>query len=812
MTQRPSREDLEGLYRTGCHFLPVWGKDQPAAPGWQRSKATPEEILAHLALGPDSLGRHPQLGIKPMGLKMVVVDIDAKSEAELARLTAETVRSCGDPVLVVPSRKPWGRHLYYYAVPEECRYSEHDGGRYHNGKLFANKEGDVRGTSGYLILWNPAEVIPLLRDAVLARGPDSPVLTPATLDSLRTGNLKAEAPSSKTSGKAQRDTTTFRGGRGHNARVKAVREAVEGGRNDTLYQMLVRAYAAGESDMTDYAEAARSTGLGEDEIRTTLDSAAKSRAAARTSGSRDHEEERATGDNDEEVTLESLTLPSQKNATEAANAIRFLADHSDRLVVAYDTNDSLPADVYAYTEQGTLSIGPLDGMLLETSRRHIERVTGLPKKTAGYSEIIRHAQRFDDARKLLVVIANIRGAIALLRWRGLLPNNLTIKKRRDINAKLRYLGAPNGVVDLYTGDLLPPDEAKATFTTLSIPDEYEPEATHPDVDAIMPEVGTSVEMEWWYRARGLMFSRAPEKQLVVMLTPPDCGKTVWSNCDRDSFGEGYVSAIRPQTLQVSDYSGPSAYNDGLLKFGGGMRILYQPESKGNQDVGLINLVTGGERAFPARGIKEKEVMVEASAHLVMQSNLPQSGVPSLRFGISDASDNTEAAALRGRMYLLPMPMIPMDQRNPAYLTISAPNTPGSREFRQAWVARTVRQCVAMVGQPWPGRLESQTEALDDLQHRESDPWVTDWLESLMVRHEGSEVHSKQIFADFEAWHGENGGPKQTQRGITEAVANRYGPGKPGCYRNWAGKRCKVVVWQGWELCSRLEQFEGEGAT
>ena len=574
---------------------------------------------------------------------------------------------------------------------------------------------------------------------------------------------------SETKAKAKQDITTFRGGRGHNARIKAVRAAVEGSRNDTLYQMLVRAHAAGESDMTDYAEAARSTGLSEEEIRTTLASAAKSRAAAATAEGGDH------GGEEGAVTLESLTRPSLENSTEAINAVRFLVDHSSRLVVAYDPDDLLPADIYAYTEQGTLSVGPLQGMLLETSGRHMARVMALPKNTPGRSEIIRHGQKFDNTLRLPTVIANVRGAINRLRREGLLPENLVIKRRRDINSHLRYIGAPNGVIDLHTGKLLPADEARATFTAAQIPDDYDPQATHPDVDVIMPEDPTSPEMAWWYKARGRMFICPPTKQFIVMLTPPHSGKTVWSNCDQDAFGPYYVSIIRPQTLQKSDYSGPTSYNNGLAQFGGGMRVLYQPECKGDQDLGLINLVTGGDRGFPVRRIKEAEEMMLPTAHLVQQSNMPREGAPELRFGITSTSDDDEVAAFRERMHLLPMPVIPEDQRNPAYLEVSATNTPGSAAFRQAWVARTVRQCIAMADQPWPAQLESQAKAMDELRRRETDPWVTEWLENLLAEESGAEVNSREIYESYEQWHEDNGGEKETRRAVTAAVTKRYGP-------------------------------------
>ena len=126
VTQLPARADLASLYEKGAHFLPVWGKGQPADAGWQNHRSTPAEVLAHLTNDPDRWGRNPQLGMKPMGLTMALVDIDAKLPDALGRLTTETVRSCGDPVLVVSSRKPLGRHLYYYPASQAAKLTPID--------------------------------------------------------------------------------------------------------------------------------------------------------------------------------------------------------------------------------------------------------------------------------------------------------------------------------------------------------------------------------------------------------------------------------------------------------------------------------------------------------------------------------------------------------------------------------------------------------------------------------------------------------------------------------------------------------------
>ena len=63
------------------------------------------------------------------------------------------------------------------------------------------------------------------------------------------------------------------------------------------------------------------------------------------------------------------------------------------------------------------------------------------------------------------------------------PEGLTECHTRELNP-LRYLGAPNGVIDLTTGRLLPPVEGRRCLVTFSLPDPYDPDVTHPDVEQL----------------------------------------------------------------------------------------------------------------------------------------------------------------------------------------------------------------------------------------------------------------------------------------------------------------------------------------
>ena len=57
------------------------------------------------------------------------------------------------------------------------------------------------------------------------------------------------------------------------------------------------------------------------------------------------------------------------------------------------------------------------------------------------------------------------GTVAELRDKGLLPPTLVVKQPTEIDADLTVLGCKNGVVDLRTGELLPPSEARDRFVS-----------------------------------------------------------------------------------------------------------------------------------------------------------------------------------------------------------------------------------------------------------------------------------------------------------------------------------------------------------
>ena len=150
------------------------------------------------------------------------------------------------------------------------------------------------------------------------------------------------------------------------------------------------------------------------------------------------------------------------------------------------------------------------------------RAKGISLRQTG--EIARYAKklRSDEGRqKALRSVGRV-----VERWRhdGALPNGLKVVKTGELDRDGRYLGAPNGIIDLDTGALLTGVEARSKLVTRQVPDPYDPNATHPDVDRLLghlPEESRSFLVNALSHALRGKVSR----RFYVLLGPPAGGKS-----------------------------------------------------------------------------------------------------------------------------------------------------------------------------------------------------------------------------------------------------------------------------------------------
>ena len=192
--------------------------------------------------------------------------------------------------------------------------------------------------------------------------------------------------------------------------------------------------------------------------------------------------------------LKARVAPGALNATDASIALRFLMDHGHRIVEAgngqTDPRTSSPASLYIRTESGRLTRGGdlLTGLMWETAQgyrdelRELKQAGGL---SAGEFEIcVAHLARMESRAGLSELHEQAGTARRFMREHGVLPAGYTLAMAGEVDADTRYLGAPNCVIDLDTGDALVGRDAGDALVSLTIRDPYDADATHPDVELL----------------------------------------------------------------------------------------------------------------------------------------------------------------------------------------------------------------------------------------------------------------------------------------------------------------------------------------
>ena len=214
---------LEKLRARGAHFVLVWPDKRPITEGWQKTGLDFSNVKRHAEGG-------GLVGVIPASLKCFVVDIDEGGENGV-----EVVRDVlGEPVGVIATQRPGGFHAWYRAPADKIgnRKWKLDGAA-----------GDIRGSNGFVVLWDAAK----LTDGLAEHFDDAQPADPSRLPKPPTNGMRGPA---------------------------VVRTAPIGARNDTLNHEAFKAAKDGTLDPDDFRDAAVEAGLPLSEIETTLGSAA----------------------------------------------------------------------------------------------------------------------------------------------------------------------------------------------------------------------------------------------------------------------------------------------------------------------------------------------------------------------------------------------------------------------------------------------------------------------------------------------------------------------------------------------------------
>lgn len=237
LTQTP----LEVLAERSAHFVLCGADKRALKTGWQKKPGpTLEDVIEH-AKGPGLIA------VIPSSLDCAVVDIDAGAAGAVEAVQ----KLLGAPVAVIRTKRVGGYHAWV---------KDPSGVGNRKWALPAG-HGDLRGSRGYVVLWDPGK----LAASLLANFDTAPQVDLTRLPKPKRGSATGPA---------------------------AIAKAKQGGRNDTLNREVYRADSRGELDETACRDAGIGIGLDPSEVDKTIASAKAAARAPKATGTGDMDAKR----------------------------------------------------------------------------------------------------------------------------------------------------------------------------------------------------------------------------------------------------------------------------------------------------------------------------------------------------------------------------------------------------------------------------------------------------------------------------------------------------------------------------------------
>ena len=234
--------------------------------------------------------------------------------------------------------------------------------------------------------------------------------------------------------------------------------------------------------------------------------------------------------------------------------------------------------------------------------------------------------RIKNPRMIEPVQQMLDATLKVLREEGEPCPDVTTCPAERLDADLQYLGVANGVVDLHTGELVEPEQARGHLVTLKCPIEYHHDATHPALDKLFAAWSPRL-MGWWKGVLGYSLRGLP-KRLYFAVGPPDSGKSTLGTALSKVLGR-YMRTAAPDVLQKRNRSSETQLTPGLRVWHRPTRLVWINEIKETAiNERLTKDLSGGGDRLSARGLHEDLVEEDVTATTVATCN-PES-IPHLK--------------------------------------------------------------------------------------------------------------------------------------------------------------------------------------
>ena len=490
---------------------------------------------------------------------------------------------------------------------------------------------------------------------------------------------------------------------------------------------------------------------------------------------------------------------SNATTTTAHMCARMLKDHAQNLVVVRPQDSGVlhvEARLLFVTPSGRLSDSEssIRDLLHQSADLYAVDINRSELKPNQLSLSHKAARAMREPETIYRIFKVLGGVIHELERTGQLPAGLTVCDREQLDADWTVIGAPNGVIDLHTGELMTPQLARLKLVTGSITDDYEPNAKHPMLDLVLPLYPLEEMMQWYNRYLGWSTTHPVNKDIVAMGSPPDAGKTTLLNADVLSMGSYVTKAPAETFLKPRGYAAnPSAHNDGKGKLDSPARRTFIEELASPFNTEMANELSGGGIGQDYRAVGEKRRPYVRVSHMVFVYNIKEGDHTLMPMDGSSVGD-----ALERRIYAFPLPQIPQNRQNPALLEVA-----NDRAFRQAYVARIVQLAQACLSGPDhnpapPPGCRTMQENKQLLSSQAKPAVERDFIPNLFTGRQNDEQPSADshtaynLYLEWRKDEGENG-PAITKTAFTQKLNDRHGPARRG-KKNVQGKQRPRNTW------------------
>ena len=355
---------------------------------------------------------------------------------------------------------------------------------------------------------------------------------------------------------------------------------------------------------------------------------------------------------------------------------RTLRRHAAKLLAVRDERDEVELLIDNGHGVWRRSLAGLEALLAETMDAWLPEAVKAAGDIGKAKGVAAFAYQGQQRKRRETALQSASRVLATWTAAESLPPELTVARVDEVDADGRYLGTPNGVVDLDTGKLLTGAAARRCLVTRVLPDCYDPEARSPDVDKLLAHLSTA-ERRWLLEAFGFALRGTPSRRIYVLKGPTGGGKSTLFKAVAASLGE-HADAVEQRTLLApnrgTSNTGPTPENERWTD----RRILVCSEPvTGKLDWVGLKAKSGGD-ALPFRRLymNYDDRKRYAMATLFLAANPETLPMPPLR-----------DEALYERVRVLEYPQVP--ERDPG-LEGRLPHDPEARQALAALLIRHAR--------------------------------------------------------------------------------------------------------------------------